>query len=150
MKIILSILFFSLTVSHAAAQQVHSSLSDQKMCAAQAKKFFMETDYSNDSKHPLKNEFTSHYDAPKKVCYVRINYTTQTPGKAEISVGQYVFDAFEGRGLASYIWISQKDKKFWEVKPVECWVKPVGGTKANCASSEEFEGEVERNFGLGE
>jgi len=150
MKTILSILFFSLVVSQAAGQQVHSSLSDQKMCTTQAKKFFMETDFSNDSKPPLKNEFTSHYDAPKKVCYVRINYTTRTPGRAEIAVGQYVFDAFEGRALASYIWISEKGKKFWEVKPMECWVKPIGGTKADCVSSEEFEAAVEKNFGLGE
>jgi hypothetical protein len=150
MKTILSILFFSLTVSQAAGQQAHSSLSDQKMCAAQAKKFFMETDFSNDSKHPLKNEFTSHYDAPKKICYVRINYTIRTPETTEIAVSNYVFDAFEGRGLASYIWISEKGKKFWEVKPMECWVKPVGGSKANCASSEGFEAAVEKHFGLGE
>jgi hypothetical protein len=35
------------------AQQVHASLSDQKMCADQAKKFFNETDYSDNSKKPI-------------------------------------------------------------------------------------------------
>jgi hypothetical protein len=150
MKTILSTLFFSLAISQAAGQQAHSSLSDQKMCADQAKKFFNDTDFADDSKHPLKNEFTSHYDAPKKACYVRVNYTTRPSATAEVVVSSYVFDAFEGRTLASYNWVSETGKKYWEVKPMICWVKPIGESKSTCSTTEEFESVVDKLFGLGE
>lgn len=150
MKIILSTLFLSLAISQAAGQQAHAPLSDQKMCADQAKKFFKETDFSDDSKHPLKNEFTSHYDAPKKACYVRIDYTSRMEATTEVVVSSYVFDAFEGRTLASYNWVSQTGKKYWEVKPIECSLKPIGEPKKYCTTTEEFEAEVDKLFGLGE
>lgn len=60
------------------------------MCGS-GNKFFKETDFSDDSKHPLKNEFTSHYDAPKKACYIRINYTTRTSATTEVVVSSYVY-----------------------------------------------------------
>jgi hypothetical protein len=150
MRIILSIVFFWFAVSQAAGQQAHAPLSDQKMCADQAKKFFKETDFSDDSKHPLKNEFTSHYDASKKICYVRIDYSTRTTGMKEVTVSSYVFDAFEGRNVAAYTWISETGKKYWEVKPVECSIKPAGEPKKYCTTTEEFEAEVDKLFGLGE
>jgi hypothetical protein len=150
MKIILSILLLSFIVSQAAGQQAHASLSEQKMCADQAKKFFKDTDFADDSKHPLKNEFTSHYDASRKICYVRIDYSMKTGGKSEVSISSYVFDAFEGRNVAAYTWISETGKKYWEVKPVECSIKPVGEPKRYCTTTEEFEAEVDKLFGLGE
>jgi hypothetical protein len=153
MRAILAFLFLSIMLIVAPGengQQVHSSLSDQKVCADQAKKFFKETDYSDDSKHPLKNEFTSHYDASKKVCYVRIDYTIRTPGTKGITTSSYAWDAFEGRNLATYVWASQEGKKYWEVKPIECWTKLIGGTKASCSTTEDFEVAVEKSFGLGE
>ena len=132
------------------AQQAHSSLSDQKICAVQAKKFFSETAYSDDSKKPLKNEFTSHYDAGAKVCYVRIDYNAFDGKTKTVSNSSYVFDAFEGRTLAEYMWFSDPVKKYWEVKPFICNVKPINGSKALCTTTEEFENLVDRLFGLGE
>jgi hypothetical protein len=132
----------------ARAQQAHAPLSDQKACSIQAKKFFNETEYSDDSKHPLKNEFTSHYDSAVKVCYVRIDYSSQE-GKT-VSVSSYVFDAFEGRALAEYVWLSQPGKRYWEVKPTTCNVKPINKEKTYCKTTEEFEDLVDRLFGLGE
>lgn len=146
----LVLMSFSLLPPVSTAQQTHASLSEQKTCADQAKKFFNETDYSDNSKHPVKNEFTSHYDATSKVCYVRIDYNHLDSGTKVLSVGSYVFDAFEGRNFASYIWFSDPKKKYWEVKPMECWVKPIKGSKTECKSTEEFEELVDRFFGLGE
>ncbi len=120
------------------------------MCADQAKKFFNDTDFADNSKHPLKNEFTSHYDASKKSCYVRIDYTTRTVGTKEVTVSSYVFDAFEGRNVASYTWISETGKKYWDVKPIECSIKPTGEPKTYCTTTEEFEAVVDKLFGLGE
>ena len=130
--------------------QKHASLQEQKICAEQAKKFFNDTDYSDDSKKPLKNEFTSHYDAVAKVCYVRIDYNTFDKDTKAVSNSSYVFDAFEGRNLASYIWFSDSKKKYWEVKPFLCEVKPINHPKKTCSTTEEFELLVDRLFGLGE
>ena len=96
----------------ASCQQVHATLTEQKVCAAQAKKFYNEETTFAATKSATKNEFTSHYDAGSKVCYVRINVTTIEKG--EVAVSSYVFDAFEGRNFASYIWFPEKGKKFWE------------------------------------
>lgn len=131
-------------------QQTHAALSEQKMCATQAKKFFNETAYSDNSRHPLKNEFTSHYDAANKVCYVRIDYTKFDTRSKSNSVGIYVFDAFEGRNLASYIQILDREWKNIGKEPTECWVKPINGSRTNCSTEEEFESLVDRLFGLGE
>jgi hypothetical protein len=149
MRYLVTILAALMVSSISLGQQAHSSLSEQKVCADQAKKFFMGTEYSDDSKHPIKNEFTSHYDASKKICYVRIDYNTRADPK-ETMITSYVFDAFEGRNVASYNWISQTGKKYWEVKPIECSVKPAGGEKIYCKTTQEFEDAVEKYFGLGE
>lgn len=126
----------------------HSSLADQKMCAEQARRFYKEgTDYSSPGDHVLKNEFTSHFDATSNVCYVRIDYNTIKD--KQITASSYVFDAFEGRGFASYIWFSEENKKAWQVKPVDCQVGPIKGETMYCTSSGEFEKLVERYFGLG-
>src|ERR1700731_975039 len=131
----------------ASAQTKHAPLAEQGKCAAQAKKFYNETDFPN-TKHATKNEFISHYDAVNQICYIRIDVSTIENGK--VAVSSYVFDAFEGRSLASYIWFPEKDKKYWEVKPMECNVKPVNGKKIVCKSTEEFEDLVDKYFGLGE
>jgi hypothetical protein len=132
------------------AQQVHASLADQKVCAEQAKKFFNETDYSDNSKKPIKNEYTSHYDAAAKVCYVRIDFNIYDAKTKKLTASSYVFDAFEGRNFAEYVWFSDPVKKYWEVKPFSCSVKPMNGEKLFCNSTEEFEKMVDRYFGLGE
>jgi hypothetical protein len=127
----------------------HSSLANQKMCAEQARKFYKEdTDFSTPGEdHVLKNEFTSHFDDASNVCYVRIDYNTIK--NKQVTISSYVFDAFEGRGLASYIWFSEEGKKAWQVKPVECQVGPIRSETKYCTSSSEFETLVEQYFGLG-
>jgi hypothetical protein len=131
----------------ASAQTKHAPLSEQGKCAAQAKKFYNESDFPS-TKHATKNEFTSHYDAVNLICYVRINVTTVENGTA--TVGSYIFDAFENRTFASYTWLSVKGKKYWEVKPMECNVKPINGKKIVCESTQEFEDMVDKYFALGE
>jgi len=139
--------FITLLADRAGAQTKHAPLSEQRKCADQAKKFYNETDFPN-TKHATKNEFTSHYDATNLVCYVRVNVSTVENDM--VAVSSYVFDAFENRTYASYIWFSVKGKKFWEVKPTECSVKPVNSKKIVCESTEEFEDLVDKYFGLGE
>jgi len=131
----------------AAAQQRHATIAEQKICAAQAKKFYDETDNSN-TKNTTKNEYFSHYDDAAKVCYIRIDVAIYENKRATMS--SYVFDAFEGRTYAEYVWLEEPGKFFWDVKPVQCDIKPIGSPKQVCSSTEEFEALVDKFFGLGE
>jgi hypothetical protein len=130
------------------AQQPHATLADQKMCAAQAKKFYNEDTGFATIQHATKNEFTSHYDPATKVCYVRIDITTFEDKKTTVS--SYIFDAFEGRDVGTYIWFSDPRRKYWEVKPTLCNIKPPGKPKQTCGSTEEFEELADKYFGFGE
>jgi hypothetical protein len=119
-----------------------ATLAQQKMCDDQAKKKF-----HVDFPHPNQmTNYTSHYDAKMNVCYVMVHHVdTATAGP---SVSDTVYDAFEGRLYASYIWVNPNGKKYWEVAPSECWVKPIGVQKQTCKDSEEFDEMVEKNFGI--
>ena len=50
--------------------------------------------------------------------------------------------------LEHYMWSSQKNKKYWEVKPLVCSVT-VQGQDTKCASDDEFKKMVTEKFGLG-
>jgi hypothetical protein len=65
------------------------------------------------------------------------------------STTRVVYDAFEGRVYADYLWISDKVKKFWEVPPMSCSVKPRGQDEITCKSSAEFDRLVDKHFGIG-
>jgi hypothetical protein len=156
--IIVGVLLF---VPGARAQEPRlATLAQQKMCADQARKAFNESDASkpiNDKKFRRVSpaEYTSHYDAKANVCYIMVhesNILDDAKGNANskiISISKIVYDAFEGRVYANYLWMSEKGKKFWEVAPMECNVKPRGQDEITCKSSEEFDRLVDKHFGIG-
>ena len=81
----------------------------------------------------------NHYNPQMNRCFVEIDNRDVHTAKGELIVGKNLFDAFEGRQYGGYAWISQKDKKYWEVKPMECWVLSKGGEKQECSSDDEFD-----------
>jgi hypothetical protein len=120
-----------------------ATLTQQKMCDERAEKEF----HKFNPKASSSDDYTSHYDAKVNVCYMMVHIVlTDQNG---ISVSDTVTDAFEGRGYASYIWINTQGKKYWEVAPTECTVKPRGQANIICKSSEEFESLVDKYFGIG-
>jgi hypothetical protein len=119
-----------------------ATLAQQKMCGEKAEKEFHKY---NPKASPL-DDYTSHYDAQANVCYMMVHTVLTNQG---VSVSNIVTDAFEGRGYASYIWINPQGKKYWEVAPNDCTVKPRGQAIITCKSSEEFEGLVDKYFGIG-
>jgi hypothetical protein len=56
-----------------------------------------------------------------------------------IITSKNLYDAFEGKEYASYIWSTQKDKKFWEVPPLRCKITLPSGQEKTCHSTEEFD-----------
>lgn len=120
------------------------------MCAEQAKK-----DFDEDQRQYRESfgktgsqfsDYTSHFDPQRNICYVRIDVSLIN-GKIP-STAINVYDAFERRVYASYSWVNAQNKKYWEVKPLECEVDPPKETKITCGSSEEFDQLVEKWFGV--
>ena len=142
-KTMIAIIFFCLFSCAALAQEPRAAtLAQQKMCADQAKRSFAEDKLSP------RAFYTSHYDPKANVCYIMTSDTTPNHD-GTISTSRVVYDAFEGRGYANYLWISDKAKKFWEVAPVTCSVKPRGQDEITCKSSDEFDRLVDKHFGIG-
>jgi hypothetical protein len=125
-----------------------ATLEQQKMCGEQAEKQF-NTIEQNDKKFKTSNisDYTSHYDARANVCYMMIH--SDSASKTVVSNIKTVFDAFEGRGYASYIWFNAGKKKYWEVAPTTCVVYPRGQPEIKCKSSDEFDALVDKYFGIG-
>jgi len=119
-----------------------ATLTQQKMCDERAEKEF----HKYNPKASPADSYTSHYDAQANVCYMMVHTVLTDQG---VSVSNTVTDAFEGRGYASYIWINSQGKKYWEVAPTDCTVKPRGQAIITCKSSEEFESLVDKYFGIG-
>jgi hypothetical protein len=142
-----------LTSTHADAQQSDAvpprsaTLAQQKMCDEQARKKFHED--NQDVPPHKRGQYTSHFDAAANVCYLLVHYAGSDNGVPGVS--GLVYDAFEGREYASYTsytWVNTQKKKCWEVVPTECKLKPRGKAEITCKSSAEFEGLIEKYFGV--
>jgi hypothetical protein len=114
------------------------------MCADQARKKFREDNPKADDM----TDYTSHYDPAANVCYLMVHSVGISKGAPVVS--KSVYDAFEGRVYAHYLWINSEHKFAAEVKPMECYIKPISRPKQQCGSYDEFEELVEKNFGIGE
>jgi hypothetical protein len=140
-------LMFCMPIS---AQQPRATLAKQNMCDAQASKVFhkgwkLEGHFKEDPSGM--NGYTSHFDPSANVCYVWVRWGKIDKGG--VSFADTISDAFEGRIYASYIWVNLKGKKYWEVTPTLCSVKPRGQDEITCKSEEEFVSLVDKYFGIG-
>jgi hypothetical protein len=48
-------------------------------------------------------------------------------------------DAYERKVFGEYAWVSDKHKKAWEVRPIQCHVIMPSGENKVCASGDEFD-----------
>jgi hypothetical protein len=131
----------SLTQAQTSVAPHAATLVQQKMCDEQAWKKYHE---DNPKAGPL-SSYTSHYDVSANVCYIMVHSYESSGGTPAIST--LVYDAFEGRMYASYMWMNTEKKKGW-VEPLECYVKPRGQEQINCKSSDEFDRLVDKYFGI--
>jgi hypothetical protein len=134
--------------AESTAEVARPTLTQQKLCAEQAKKAFDEgqqqaRQLGGDS--PI-SDYTSHFDPQKNVCYVRVSAVTAS--KRGVTNSVVVYDAFERRIFANFLWVNYSQKKYWEVKPSECEVHPPQLSTIHCQSSDEFNDLVEKWFGV--
>jgi hypothetical protein len=147
MKIMLVLM---LAVPSLARAQKNASLDEQKKCDAQASKVYhqgRELDGHHTEDSTGMNGYTSHFDPTTNICYVWIRWAKVD--KQGGSFADTIEDAFEGRVYANYVWMNLEGKKFWEVKPTTCSVKPRKQEEITCKTEEEFDSLVDKYFGIG-
>jgi hypothetical protein len=120
---------------------VVASMAQQKMCDEQAAKKFHETKVSGTGL--LNDGYTSHYDPKVNVCYARLYFLAAR--KAGDTRAEMVLDAFEGREYATYV---GPDSKNGIVKSQQCQIFIPGKHTQDCQSIDEFDGLVEKYFGV--
>lgn len=128
-----------------------ATLAEQKMCADQAKRFFTDeirTQIQIRATVMVPPDYIDHYDAKANACYVAILRFDSIDGGKTMTTSVGVFDAFENTSYATYVWTSDKVKKYWQVKPTMCTVSPPGLSTVTCTSDGEFDELVEKYFGL--
>lgn len=142
-----------LSASLVGQDKPHAPLSQQKVCAEEAQKAFNKS--FKTEQDGVSYEFTSHYDAKNNVCYVLVHGSgvARPRGTANGNPSPYVsyslFDAIEGRTYGDYVWINSTQKKYWEVPPMTCEVRPRGSDKMLCHSDDEFDQLIDKYFGIG-
>ncbi len=122
-------------------QQLNEKLSKtaelelQEKCAKQAREEFKLYGWD---KHEMA-VVSNHYNTRLNRCFMQIQDTDAKTVRGTIVTSRTVSDAFEGKIYASYIWSTQKNKKYWEVPPLECKVTLLSGEEKLCHSSDEFD-----------
>ncbi|HVO11065.1 MAG TPA: hypothetical protein VMX54_10040 [Vicinamibacteria bacterium] len=109
-----------------------TSLELQAKCAEQARKTFQQEGYD---KRQMA-DYTNHYSSPISRCFVEIR-NTRVYGDTTWTY-RYVVDAFEGKEYGTYMWHTEKGKKYWEVPPFQCEATLPSGEKKQCHSDDEF------------
>ena len=111
-----------------------ASLDLQERCATQARREFNELGWN---KYQMA-DFSNHYNVRLNKCFMEITNTDTRSAKPQILTSKSLSDAFEGKVYGSYVWSTQKGKKYWEVPPLECTVTLLSGDEKVCHSSDEF------------
>lgn len=112
-----------------------AALDFQEKCARQAREEFRLYGWDKHTMAVVLN----HYNAQLNKCFMEVQDTDTKSAPGQIVTSRNVLDAFEGKMYASYIWSTEKNKKYWEVPPLECKVTSLSGGEKVCRSSEEFD-----------
>ena len=84
----------------------------------------------------LSLDYESHYNTKINRCLILVTRMYSFGGKT--STSKNLYDAFERREYAEYLWTSRADKKYWEVPPLSCQLAPSHGETKYCKSEDEF------------
>jgi hypothetical protein len=136
---IVSLMAFIVCATSAHAQ----TLDLQAMCAAQAKKTFQE--YAAEDKvesakfgmQTLSIDYQSHYNTKIKKCLILTEKTY--PSGKQTGTAVNLWDAFERRSYATWLWVSHESKKYWEQPPISCELVRNYQDKKYCKTREEFD-----------
>jgi hypothetical protein len=112
------------------------SLELQGKCSQQAQSVFLQLGYKNGGL----DVYESHYNPKLTKCFMTI-YSMNMNGGA---ITQNLFDAYEQKQYATYFWMPDKVKKYWEVPPKICSLNPGTPNETVCKSEDEYKAFVAR------
>lgn len=126
------------------------NLELQEKCATQAEKVFRQED--KELRQPqlgvpvsvMYHAHTSHYHAKLNKCFILTEYLSSLGGTDTSLTVSNLFDAYEQRTYATYTFVPDKVKKYWEVPPKVCTLIPSSAETTTCKSKEEFDAFVAR------
>jgi hypothetical protein len=120
------------------------TLDQQERCSMEAKRSFQEIEAKDLAEgkavgvSQIGSDYQSHYNNKMGKCLMLVEKTSMLGG-GNSSTTAYLIDANERRPYATYVWISRKDKKYWEVPPTACELDPSMREKRTCKTREEFD-----------
>ena len=122
-------------VGFAESVPKNGSLELQGKCAEQSRKFFQEAGYTPKDLA----QYEDHYNPKLNKCFVLFERAPTLKRRRE-SFGRIEICTTHSREktFGQYAWHTEKDKKYWEVKPVTCYALSETGDKKNCESDEAF------------
>lgn len=129
-----------------------SSMSQQKECTEQAKKFY--DDNGGFKFHPFfDNTYTSHYDSRTSACYMLVSIDKRVccAGRAASDrvvtgiLAYEVYDAFEGREVG-HMEYKPLDDSWWS--EYTCHVQPIDEKEIGCKTRDDFFTLIKKYFGL--
>jgi hypothetical protein len=121
-----------------------ATLDLQDKCARQAHETFKNLGWD---KEPLAG-YGNHYHVGLNKCFILIyNTSSDSSDSGRLTTVKLLLDAFEGATYGDYEWDSEKDKKYWEVKPYICDITLPSGESTHCQSQDEFDEVVKTYMG---
>jgi len=110
-------------------KQKIASLELQEQCAKQAREEFRQGGWEKESMA----SFSNHNEKLNK-CFMLVESTDTKSAPGTIWINKALSDAFERKTIGTYMWHTEKDKKYWEIQPFLCEVTTGSGEKKSCAS----------------
>lgn len=114
------------------------SLQFQEKCAEQAKKVFHALGYKDEQQNLNTDIYQSHYNTKIGKCFMAVESTNMTTSPGTQFTTRILLDAFEQREYAEYMWMSRKDKKYWEVPPTVCKLIASSTSEQICKSEDDY------------
>ena len=103
-------------------KSARENLEFQQKCAQQAEKIFHQLGYKlNEARNAISSSYESHYNTKLNKCFMTVSTVKLTP---RFVTSKFLIDAYEQKGYAEYMWMADKDRKYWEVPPVDCRLTP--------------------------
>lgn len=126
------------------------TLEEQASCAKQSKVYFDQWVRDSPAQSVgYSQNFSNHYDAQTRTCYVEIVNWGAKVGR-EFANSKFLADAYEGSEIADYYWLSKAGHKYWDVPPQQCEVKDQNGAMTHCDSDDSFKELVLHRYGISE
>ncbi|MFZ3320736.1 MAG: hypothetical protein WA190_00080 [Usitatibacter sp.] len=107
----------------------------QKECAAQSEREFRALGWEKENQAAIfPAAYQSHFNAKFNKCFMSLE-SHSPDGKV---TSRSLFDVYQHRDYATYMWMVSPTKKYWEVPPTICTLTPIGSDEVTCKSDEEY------------